>query len=375
MKYDAESFLKEALSIPSVNGVDGERNLAVFLRNFLQECGVQVILQEIDKKHANIIAVLEGESKETVVWNGHLDTVPYGNPVQWDTDPAVPVKKNGCYYARGASDMKSGTAAMVWTLAYMREKGRIPKQTIYFCGTCDEEKDGLGAKYLLESKMLGKPSLLLIGEPTSLRPGVAQKGCVWLKLKICGKTSHGAYPEEGVNAIEYGVRIFLRLKERLEREKHKILGASTIQMSMVKGGIVPNMTPDEAEIVLDVRLIPGITTGRLLVWLQELITEYEEKTKGELAVEFHVQNDRMAIEIAEENAWVRKLDWELRVKGIPYDHIGINYFTDASILVKETPEVPVLLFGPGEPQMAHKPNEYVEVQKYMEYIEILKKLF
>ncbi|MCI8638726.1 MAG: M20 family metallopeptidase [Coprococcus sp.] len=375
MKYDAERFLKEVLSIPSVNGVDGERNLAVFLRNFLQECGLQVILQEIDKKHANIIAVLEGETKETVVWNGHLDTVPYGNPAQWDTDPAVPVKKNGCYYVRGASDMKSGTAAMVWTLAYMKEKERIPKQTIYFCGTCDEEKDGLGAKYLLESGVLGKPSLFLIGEPTSLRPGVAQKGCVWLKLKIHGKTSHGAYPAEGVNAIEYGMRIFLRLKEKLEKETHEILERPTVQMSMAKGGIVPNMTPDEAEIMLDVRLIPGITTGQFLVWLQELITEYTEKTNGDLAVEFHVQNDRMAIEIPKENAWARKLDWELSVKELPYNHVGINYFTDASIFVKETPEIPVLLFGPGEPQMAHKPNEYVEVQKYLEYIDVLKKLF
>ena len=99
MKYDEESFLKEILSISSVNGADSERNAAVFIKDFLQECGVQAGLQEIDGRRANVVAVLNGRTEEKVIWNGHLDTVPYGKLSEWDTDPAVPVKKNGCYYA------------------------------------------------------------------------------------------------------------------------------------------------------------------------------------------------------------------------------------------------------------------------------------
>ena len=58
MKYDEESFLKEILSISSVNGADSERNAAVFIKDFLQECGVQAGLQEIDGRRANVVAVL-----------------------------------------------------------------------------------------------------------------------------------------------------------------------------------------------------------------------------------------------------------------------------------------------------------------------------
>ena len=63
----------------------------------------------------------------------------------------------------------------------------------------------------------------------------------------------------------------------------------------------------------------------------------------------------------------------LRKKGYAGDKIGINFFTDASILTADSPEQAVLLFGPGEPEMAHQPNEYVEVQKYADAIELLQR--
>lgn len=375
MKYDAETFLMEILGIPTVNGKNNERALAVFLRDFLKDCGVSAVVQEIDSKHANVVGVLDGKTKETVIWNGHLDTVPYGKMGEWKTDPSVPVKKNGCIYARGASDMKSGLAAMAYVLGSMKKKGHVPSHTIYFCGTCDEEQGGLGAKHLLETQMLRNPALLLISEPTGLRPGTAQKGCIWMKMKIHGRTSHGAYPEQGINAVEYGIRIFENLKERIERYNHEVLGKPTCQITMAEGGIVPNMTPDAAEFMLDIRVTPGVTTRMVSEWVQEIIDQCRQKTAGELNVEVHIKNDRQAIEIDSGNLWLKKLQWELELRMLSKERIGINYFTDASILAKGIPDTPVLLCGPGQPEMAHKPNEYVEVEKYLQYIGILNRLF
>lgn len=375
MRYSEEEFLREILSIASVNGVDSERNVAVFIRDFLQECGVQAVLQEIDGKRANVAAVLAGKTEEKIIWNGHLDTVPYGKLSEWETDPAVPVKKNGCYYVRGASDMKGGLAAMAWALGYMKMKNRVPKQTIVFCGTCDEEKGGTGVAVLSESGVLDHASFLMIGEPTGLRPGVAQKGCIWLKLRIHGKTGHGAYPEEGINAVHYGIRIFQELKEAVEKDRHELLGTSTVQITGIKGGIAPNMTPDEAELTLDIRVIPGMTCQTVLGLAEDIICKYEEQTDGGLRAEAYAENDRPAIEISETHPWVRRLDRELEFRELSREHVGINYFTDASILIRQVPELPVLLFGPGNPEAAHKPNEYLEIKKYLEYIRILLQLF
>ena len=75
--------------------------------------------------------------------------------------------------------MKSGLAAMVYLLGEIGESGEKPEQTILFLGTCDEEKSGLGAEKILEEIDLSSGSLLLIGEPTGCKLGVAQKGCIW----------------------------------------------------------------------------------------------------------------------------------------------------------------------------------------------------
>lgn len=369
------ALLKEILAIPSVNGADNEGAVAEFIANYLKEKHIDAFVQQIDETHANIIAKLEGKSSETVVWNGHLDTVPYGSTEEWNTDPSIPVEKNGRIYARGASDMKSGLAAMVYLLGEIGESGEKPEQTILFLGTCDEEKSGLGAEKILEEIDLSSGSLLLIGEPTGCKPGVAQKGCIWAQLNISGKTSHGAYPEEGYNAVEYGMKIVCRIKKWVTEYEHRVLGTATAQVTMIQGGIAPNMTPDFAEILLDIRTVPGISAEDVEKKIKKICREEVEETNGEVKFEVRIKNARRAIEIAEEERWLKEFKAYLKQNGAETEEIGINYFTDASILTKKESEIPVLLFGPGEPRLAHKPNEFVELEKYEKYIEILGEIF
>lgn len=369
------ALLKEIIAIPSVNGADNEGAVAEFIANYLKEKHIDAFVQQIDETHANIIAKLEGKSSETVVWNGHLDTVPYGNTEEWNTDPSIPVEKNGRIYARGASDMKSGLAAMVYLLGEIGESGEKPEQTILFLGTCDEEKSGLGAEKILEEIDLSSGSLLLIGEPTGCKLGVAQKGCIWAQLNISGKTSHGAYPEEGYNAVEYGMKIVCRIKKWVTEYEHRLLGTATAQVTMIQGGIAPNMTPDFAEILLDIRIVPGISAEDVEKKIKKICREEVEETNGEVKFEVRIKNARRAIEIAEEERWLKEFKAYLKQNGAETEEIGINYFTDASILTKKESEIPVLLFGPGEPRLAHKPNEFVELEKYEKYIEILGEIF
>ena len=369
------ALLKEILAIPSVNGADNEGAVAEFIANYLKEKHIDAFVQQIDETHANIIAKLEGKSSETVVWNGHLDTVPYGSTEEWNTDPSIPVEKNGRIYARGASDMKSGLAAMVYLLGEIGESGEKPEQTILFLGTCDEEKSGLGAEKILEEIDLSSGSLLLIGEPTGCKLGVAQKGCIWAQLNISGKTSHGAYPEEGYNAVEYGMKIVCRIKKWVTEYEHRVLGTATAQVTMIQGGIAPNMTADFAEILLDIRTVPGISAEDVEKKIKKICREEVEETNGEVKFEVRIKNARRAIEIAEEERWLKEFKAYLKQNCAETEEIGINYFTDASILTKKESEIPVLLFGPGEPRLAHKPNEFVELEKYEKYIEILGEIF
>lgn len=143
----AVELLKELLTIRSVNGRDDEGAVAEYLCKYFEQSGISAHIQRIDATHANVLAELEGESDDApIFWNGHLDTVPYGDTGEWKTDPAVPVERDGFLYGRGASDMKSGLAAMVYALCEYKKSGRPVPHTIHFLGTCDEEKGGIGAQ-------------------------------------------------------------------------------------------------------------------------------------------------------------------------------------------------------------------------------------
>ena len=144
-------LLKELLTIRSVNGRDDEGAVAEYLCKYFEQSGISAHIQRIDATHANVLAELEGESDDApIFWNGHLDTVPYGDTGEWKTDPAVPVERDGFLYGRGASDMKSGLAAMVYALCEYKKSGRPVPHTIHFLGTCDEEKGGIGAREILK---------------------------------------------------------------------------------------------------------------------------------------------------------------------------------------------------------------------------------
>ena len=403
MKYtrqqeDAIGLLTKLLALPSVNGRDDESRMALLLRDYFEAHQISAAVQEIDGLHANVFAFIPGDDAgETMIWNGHLDTVPYGDPAAWSSDPAVPAVREGRIYGRGASDMKSGLAAMVYALCEMQEKGIRPFCNILFIGTCDEEKGGLGAeaaakvlhRFLTGEVPAGFPEgisvgvppassgcgpkrpFLLVGEPTALRPGTAQKGCLWLQLQVKGRTSHGAYPEQGINAVSCGMRIAQAIASYVTSFTHPLLGGATAQVTMIEGGVAPNMTPDACTIVMDIRMVPGLAAEQVLRRAAAALEEERTKKPG-LAVEFVQLNSRRAIEIASGHAMTEKLGRLIRESGGDDAPIGINFFTDASIMDRED-EMDICLFGPGDPALAHQPDEYVETGRYLEAILLLER--
>lgn len=73
---------------------------------------------------------------------------------------------------------------------------------------------------------------------------------------------------------------------------------------MLQGGIVPNMTPDKATFLMDIRTVPGMSTEQIIVIAEEECQKYENETENILKVEIELKNDRFPIEISEDNEWV-----------------------------------------------------------------------
>ena len=368
MNGNALELLKQILEIPSVNSQDNEGAVAEFLADYFKEHGIQAEVQKIDDTHANVIAFVPGKNRErTMIWNGHLDTVPYGSLKEWQTDPAKTKELDGKLYARGSSDMKSGLAAMAYALCHLDGE---PACNIQFLGTCDEEKGGLGAEMALKDGKMADGKWILVGEPTGMRLGIAQKGCLWLEISAKGFTSHGAYPKEGANAVSCAVRIADQVKAFVEQTEHSLLGSSTAQITMIDGGVANNMTPDQCRVVMDIRMVPGLTSEQVIAKAKETLAQLQ-KEDPRFDASFCALNDRRAIEIDAGHPMTEGLGRQIKEAGYEGALLGLNFFTDASVLDRKG-ERDILLFGPGEPSMAHQPNEYVEIKKYEDAIRILQ---
>ncbi|MNR20415.1 succinyl-diaminopimelate desuccinylase [compost metagenome] len=46
---------------------------------------------------------------------------------------------------------------------------------------------------------------------------------------------------------------------------------------------------------------------------------------------------------------------------------GVPYYTDGSVLQDEG-ELPILIYGPGDERLAHQPDEWVNIDTYLESI-------
>ena len=114
-------------------------------------------------KRGSLVVKIKGrrEGKGTA-FAGHLDTVACEADKDWIYAPLNAAVENGILYGRGAADMKGGVAAMMLTAEYLLSRGERPEEPVFFFFTADEEKDGIGARTLVEKGYMDQVGKLFI---------------------------------------------------------------------------------------------------------------------------------------------------------------------------------------------------------------------
>ena len=187
---------------------------------------------------------------------GHVDVVPPGN--KWESNPFVPLVKEGNIYARGAQDMKSGVAAFVQTL----KEAETFHGTLSLLLTSDEEGDAkYGTVIMLEhlQKIGMLPDYCVVAEPTcEERFGdaikIGRRGSINGYLTIHGKHGHAAYPEKSVNPVHQVASVLHRLAGIHLDDGDEDFAPSQMVITDIRGGMeVTNVTPGELKIMFNVR--------------------------------------------------------------------------------------------------------------------------
>jgi acetylornithine deacetylase/succinyl-diaminopimelate desuccinylase-like protein len=360
MQATVATFLQQLVRIPSVNpdngsveGITGEQAMAEFLVAWLESIGATVVLEEVKPGRPNLIArfaPLDGRPR--ILLGPHLDTVGVGGMT---IDPFGGGIRDGRLWGRGASDTKGPMAAMLWALLENRERLAALPVAVDFAAFMGEESGQWGSKDFAQ-RHAAEYQFAIVGEPTSLEIVHVTKGSLWATLRATGVAVHSSMPERGENAILKLTRSLDRLDghlgEKLATFTHPVLGRSTLNIGVIRGGSRPNIVPDLAEAVLDIRLTPSLAAaGGALKLLRETIDELGAP------VEILKPHENPPMETRAEHPMIRRL----QDAGPGAKLAGAPWFSDAAHL--SNAGIPSICIGPGSIDQAHTADEFIEIRE------------
>jgi len=344
---------KSLVSFNSENPPGNEKPIAFFIKDFLDDLGLEAQLIEFGKNRYNLIASFG--KKEGLMLNGHMDTVPIGNVESWKFDPFGEIKDEKLY-GRGAVDMKGGLACVLAAVKNLvKEKVEFKRKlSLVFVG--DEEVGLAGSKFIIENykDALRDIRYGIIAEPTNFLITTAQKGIADMKVKIKGKAAHGSRPELGDNAIYKACDIVQELRElseKLKKKKDTLLGSGTINVGKIAGGTKLNAVPDYCEIEIDRRIIPGETPQSAKKQIEKILRKLKIKGEVELLL------PRLPMKLSENSLLVKTLK---EIAGTKTK--GEAAYTEAELYYRGV-GVECAVFGPGNPDLSHTTDEYIKIDE------------
>ncbi len=284
-----------------------------------------------------------------IVLAGHIDTVK-ANESLYRTNPYRLTTIDGRAYGLGTIDMKSFTAIV---LDKLEEIKKIDYPVVFALST-DEETELKSINFLIETlKNLNiKPNFTIIGEPTSSKFNLCSNACYEYNVKFYGKACHSSIPSQGTNAICACAKMVVFIEEN--QKKYKL----SSNCGIVKGGEVVNKVPDYAELSFDIRSIYPDDVKQFVLDINEfanLLTQQYKNLKVEISNSlaipcFNKQESKKILKLAQE--------LELEVDSFS-GGCEAGYYTEYC--------GDGVIFGVGSLELAHKPNEFVDVNEYNLY--------
>jgi succinyl-diaminopimelate desuccinylase len=362
-KKELIDLTRRLIQIPTENPPGNEKKAVLFLKPLLAKMGFRVNIHLSPKGRYNIVAEKRwGKGGRRLIFNGHLDVVPAGNPSQWKYPPYQGKLVKGRIYGRGASDMKGGIASFIHTISMIdRSKTRFDRGSLSLHLVSDEESHGHQGMGFLAQKGLIKGDAVIVGEPTGLDLVIAQKGAIWFRVSTFGKSAHGSRPEQGINAIEKMMNLIARLNSIPLVKEHSLLGKPTINIGTIQGGTKINVVPDRCEIEVDRRLLPDEKKEEVLGEIKEVIKSGQVRDP---LFKYQIEEIDYAepSETAPDEEIVRiGLEAGQEVRGERPRVRGFSGFTDGRFYVNQF-HIPTLILGPGGTDQSHTTDESVEVE-------------
>ncbi|PCI54600.1 MAG: acetylornithine deacetylase [Alphaproteobacteria bacterium] len=230
-----------------------------------------------DKKYNLVSPLNPGSQGKTLVLNGHLDVVAASPFDMWTQAPNDPWIKDGWLYGRGAGDMQSGVAAMIYAVHALKHAGYEIKSPLTVQTVVEEECTGNGALACLDRGYGG--DFVLIPEPFGPQIYTGQLGVLWFKVTCRGIPVHVLDTSAGMNAIEK-LQLLIPFLKDLEGElndKYRVPPYDqydhpfNLNIGKFKGGNWASSVPAHAEMEARIGFPVGMTANEIMQLVSDRI--------------------------------------------------------------------------------------------------------
>lgn len=349
--YNIKS-LKKLVSIKSYESGD---EIVNFLKEYFTKKvkEIKVIENEFKKKSILIGINTELRSIEPILLSGHIDTV-FADIKKYNTNPYELTIKDGKAYGLGVIDMKCFTATIMDKFEQLKN---IPWPIIVAL-TTDEETTFTCVKDIVKEliDLNIRPKFTIVGEPTNFEIKTTSNGCFEYQIEVFGKSCHSSLISEGINAIN----IIAKLITFIEKEQEKFENL-TSNVGIVIGGDIVNRVPDYTKMEFDIRTSSLGEYDRFLAVIKEKIKVLQSEYNAKIVLTKNLEILPLQC-IDKKNIENISKKFDLKVGKFP-GGCEAGYY--------ENLNSPTIVFGVGNLELAHKPNEFIVVDDYIKYNNLL----
>jgi succinyl-diaminopimelate desuccinylase len=351
--------LSALVRTPSVNPGMSELAMVEEIERQLEGTRCELTRVESMPGRPSLAAVLRGSGDgPRLVLNGHTDTVAIDDERRWSVDPFAGEIRDGAVWGRGAVDMKGGLASQIGCARVLsRLDGSLGGDLVLHFAS-GEECGEPGTLSLIEEGFVGDWGITT--EPTGLDIATAERGTVWLRVRVTGRSTHAATPTAGANpivAVEHVLAALRRYSDEITARTHPLLGHPICTVTMVEAGAEHNAIPDDCELTIDRRMVPGETNDEVQEEIRRLIADAVAGHDGISVAVSRLHHPFEAAEVPTESPFIATVGRAVtEVTGEQPGIFGTPYGSDVRNLVNDA-GMEAITFGAGDLTLCHCPDE------------------
>lgn len=368
---DSVELLKQLVQYDTTS-YKSNLDLIYYIKSLLEKNGIAVTLNfDKAKNKANLLASIGPLQEAGILLSGHSDVVPVEGQ-QWDTPPFQATIKDHRVFGRGTADMKGFLSCAI--VAMIKAKTKNLTKPLHLCISYDEEIGCIGVRGILNhlTQTLTPPMFCVIGEPTMMQIALAHKGKAVFKARCCGQEGHSALAPRFVNAIHVAgslVQAIQNVQKDLQyggsQDEGYDIPYSTVHVGKISGGSALNIVPNECIVDYEIRYLAQDNYQEIQNNVMTLIAkEWQNYVDIEEVNQYPGLATSKTIQAVK---WLQTLLPKNTTLG------NISFGTEGG-LFQSALNSPVMVCGPGDIAVAHKPNEYVDIEQLVQCDIFLEKL-